>query len=226
MSIYPILSALLDYPDESLIDALDEVDAALAAYPDAARDVAPLVAALRSRSLIESQEEYVATFDRNPSHSLHIFEHVHGESRDRGQAMVDLLDEYRSLGLDVQADELPDYVPLFLEVLSFVDEDKAQSLLDDAIHVLVAIGERLARSGSPYAGVFTVLRQLATVEPRPLTKPPVRDMDEALEMFGTGPDGIEPLLTPNAVQTIRFHARGTAGAPGRTANEHIQKDAR
>jgi nitrate reductase delta subunit len=226
MSIYPILSALLDYPDEALIEALDEIDAALGAWPDAARELAPLVAALGSRPLIESQEEYVATFDRNPSHSLHLFEHVHGESRARGQAMVDLLDEYRSLGLDVSADELPDYVPLFLEVLGLVDADRAQSLLNDAIHVLSALGERLERSESPYAGVFAVLRRLATVEPQPLAQPPVRDMDEALERFGTGADGIEPLLSPGAVQTIRFHARGTTGTSGRTAHEHLHKDAR
>jgi len=225
MSIYPILSALLDYPDASLVAALDEIDEALVAWPDVARELAPLVGALRGRSLIESQEEYVATFDRNPSHSLHLFEHVHGESRERGQAMVDLLDEYRKLGFDVRANELPDYVPLFLEVLGLVDATRAQSLLDEAIHVLSAIGERLARNASPYAGIFRVLRGLASVEPRPLMKPPVRDMDEALEVFGTGPDGVEPLLMRPAVQTIRFHPRGAAGDSGRTANEHIQKGA-
>lgn len=226
MSIYSILSALLDYPEPPLVDALDEIGAALSEWPEAARDVAPLIGALRGRSLVESQEEYVATFDRNPSHSLHLFEHVHGESRDRGQAMVDLLDEYRGLGLDVSANELPDYVPLFLEVLSVVDAGKAQSLLDEAIHVLSAIGERLGRNESPYAGIFAVLRRLATVEPRPLATPPVRDMDEALEVFGPGADGVEPLLTRSPTQTIRFHSRGAAGASGRGANEHIQKGAR
>jgi nitrate reductase delta subunit len=77
--------------------------------------LAPLLDELRSRPLIELQENYVATFDRSPSHSLHLFEHVHGESRDRGQAMVDLMDEYRRDGFEPLETELPDYVPLFLE---------------------------------------------------------------------------------------------------------------
>jgi nitrate reductase molybdenum cofactor assembly chaperone NarJ/NarW len=224
MSLYSILSALLDYPEPALLDALPEIEAALHEWPQAQMHLAPLVASLK-RPLIESQQTYVATFDRNPSHALHLFEHVHGESRDRGQAMVDLLDEYRGLGLDIEANELPDYVPLFLEVLGAIDPERAQALLDDAIHVLDAIGGRLARDQSPYAAVFAVLRELATVEPRPLAQPPVRDMDEMLETFGPGPDGVEPLLAPHVrqdTQTIRFHPRGAssgAGAP-------IAKDAR
>lgn len=226
MSLYSILSALLDYPEADMLDALPEIENALTAWPQAQRELAPLIEALKQRSLIESQEAYVVTFDRNPSHSLHLFEHVHGESRDRGQAMVDLIDEYRRLGLDVAASELPDFVPLFLEVLGLVEPEKAQALLDDAIHILAAIGERLARSESPYAGVFAVLRQHTAIEPRPMIKPPVRDMDEALEMFGPGPDGVEPLLVPSATQTIRFHPRGAALASGRTATGHTEKDAR
>ncbi|BBQ01545.1 respiratory nitrate reductase subunit delta (plasmid) [Burkholderia sp. SFA1] len=224
MSLYSILSALLDYPEPALLDALPEIGTALHDWPQAQKRLAPLVASLK-RPLIDSQLTYVSTFDRNPSHSLHLFEHVHGESRDRGQAMVDLLDEYRGLGLDIETNELPDYVPLFLEVLGAIDPDRAQALLNDAIHVLDAIGERLARDESPYAAVFAVLRELATVKPRPLVQPPVRDMDEMLETFGPGPDGVEPLLAPHMrqdTQTIRFHPRDAsrgAGAP-------IAKDAR
>jgi nitrate reductase delta subunit len=205
MSIYPVLAALLDYPQQDLLDALDEIDDALFAHPDAARELAPLIGALRSRSLIESQEEYVATFDRNPRHSLHLFEHVHGESRDRGQAMVDLLAEYRRFGLDVTGNELPDYVPLFIEVLGLIGEDEASALLAEAIHVLDALRQQLARDESPYAAVLTVLCSRCDVEPKPLTVAPIRDMDEALEVFGVGVDGVEPLITRNAPQTVHFH---------------------
>ena len=214
MSIYPALSALLDYPESPLLDALDEIEAALEASPHAAcatRELAPLIAALREHSLVESQETWVATFDRNPRHSLHLFEHVHGESRARGQAMVDLLDEYRAHGLDIATNELPDYVPLFLEVLGLVEEDDASSLLGEAIHVLAALGNRLEQDGSPYSGIFTVLCELSVVEPLPLDAAPVRDMDEAMERFGPGMDGVEPLAgTPGgscAAQAIHFHPR-------------------
>lgn len=229
MSIYPVLSALLDYPEQPLLDALDEIESVLETSAHgafAARELAPLIASLREHSLTESQESYVATFDRNPRHSLHLFEHVHGESRARGQAMVDLLDEYRGYGLDVRASELPDYVPLFLEVLGLIGEDDASELLGEAIHVLAALGNQLERDASPYAGIFTVLCEMSVVEPLPVTGAPIRDMDEALERFGVGPDGIEPLLQPfgagaaNAPQVVQFHPRAaqvaSSASPGRT----------
>ncbi|BEH19160.1 nitrate reductase molybdenum cofactor assembly chaperone [Burkholderia pseudomallei] len=223
MSIYPILSALLTYPEQPLLDALPEIERALDAQPGARAALAPLVESLRATPLIELQERYVATFDRTPSHSLHLFEHVHGESRDRGQAMVDLLDEYRRHGFEPVGNELPDYVPLFVEFLGAIAGDgdgdgaHAAHLLGDAIEVLAALGERLARAQSPYAGAFDVLRACSPVEPRPVAEPPPRTMDEALERFGPGPDGVEPLLSPAAdaslAQPIRFHPPRRAATP-------------
>ena len=150
MSLYRLLSALLSYPEQELLDALPEIDAALAEHPWAGETLEPLTAWLGGQALIPLQETYVATFDRNRSHSLHLFEHVHGESRDP-QAMVDLLQTYRDHGFEPVVSELPDHVPLFLEFLGVIDADQAQALLDEAIHVLAAIGSRLARGDSPYA---------------------------------------------------------------------------
>lgn len=213
MNLYRLLSALLCYPEQDLLDALSEVEAQLAAHPDAEETLQPLVGYLASHDLIALQENYVATFDRNRAHSLHLFEHVHGESRDRGQAMVDLLDTYRGHGFEPVVSELPDHVPLFLEFLGVIDPAVAQDLLDEAIHVLAAVGARLARSESPYASVFAVLRGLSRVTPREQTAPPVRDMDEAMEAFGAGPDGVEPLLRPfsgDGAQAVRFYPRAPA----------------
>jgi nitrate reductase delta subunit len=210
MSPYRLLSALLCYPEAELLDALEEIESALAAYPDAEENLQPLMEYLAAHDLIPLQENYVATFDRNRSHSLHLFEHVHGESRDRGQAMVDLLETYREHGFEPVVSELPDHVPLFLEFLGVIEPAQAQELLDEAIHVLAAIGARLARSGSPYACIFAVLREWSTVVPREQTEAPVRDMDEAMETFGAGPDGVEPLLRPfsgDGAQTVRFYPR-------------------
>ncbi|QNM95153.1 nitrate reductase molybdenum cofactor assembly chaperone [Chitinimonas koreensis] len=207
MSLYRILSALLSYPEQDLLDARAEIDAALAEHPAARDALQPLTDLLAGHGLIALQENYVATFDRNPAHSLHLFEHVHGESRDRGQAMVDLLEEYRRHGFEPGVAELPDHVPLFLEYLSLVEPELAQALLGDAIHVLAAIGRRLARDESPYGAAFAVLCSLTPVVPQERTDPPVRDMDEALETFGPGADGVEPLLRPQpgGLHTVRFH---------------------
>lgn len=217
MKHYQALSALLLYPEQELIDSLPQIEAALDGIP-AAASLQPLLAYLGQQDLINLQENYVTTFDRNPSHSLHLFEHIHGESRDRGQAMVDLMEEYKKHGLQMSGDELPDYVPLFLEFLSQVDGDEAKRLLGDAIHVLAHVGRKLAAGGSPYAPVFAVLQALSPVAAQELSEPPVRDMDEAIETFGPGADGVEPLLknTAGGVQPINFYRKGTRARSGVT----------
>lgn len=214
MHHYQILSALLLYPEQELIDHLPEISTALAATPSMQDPLQPLLAYLATESLIDLQQNYVMTFDRNPSHSLHLFEHIHGESRDRGQAMVDLMEEYKKHGLEMDCDDLPDYVPLFLEFLSQQDEAEAARLLSDAVHVLAHIGRKLAANGSPYAGVFTILEALSPVAAEELSEPPIRDMDEALETFGAGADGVEPLLKtmPGGLQPINFYAKAPRAA--------------
>jgi nitrate reductase delta subunit len=200
MKTFKVLSLLLMYPESDWLAALPELEDALAGEArfngDARTKLAPLFEMLRQSKLIELQENYVATFDRNPSHSLHLFEHIHGESRDRGSAMIDLLEEYWRHDFDASASELPDYVPLFLEFLSLLPADEALALLGDAVHVLATIGRKLDANGSPYATAFQVLEALSPVAAQELAEPPVRDMDEAMEMFGPSMDGVEPLLKP------------------------------
>ncbi len=207
--IYRILSALLCYPSAELQAGIREIRTSMSPDSEVLAQLEPLFNYIEQTELISLQEQYVQVFDRTPSHSLHLFEHVHGEDRARGQAMVDLLEEYRSHGFDVVSDELPDYVPLFLEYLSVCEPTHAQTVLGDAVHVLAHIGGKLRSNGSLYARVFDVLMNLSPVTPEPLTVPPIRDMDEALETFGPNPEGIEPLLnTPRpATAPIHFHAQ-------------------
>ena len=195
MKHFKALSALLSYPEPELLEALPEIRTLLA---DAGLEpqVAPLLAELEAGELIALQENYVLVFDRNPSHSLHLFEHIHGEDRARGQAMVDLMEEYKAHGFEMMTSELPDYLPLFLEFLSQTDAEEAGRLLSDAVHVVAHVAGRLREHNSVYAGVLDAVVWLSPVAPEPLTVPPVRDMDEALETFGPGADGIEPLLKP------------------------------
>lgn len=200
MKTFKVISMLLMYPESDWLAALPDMHAALVEETgvngNAANRLAPLLDLLKNTRLIELQENYVATFDRNPSHSLHLFEHIHGESRDRGSAMINLLEEYWKHGFDAAAFELPDYVPLFLEFLSLLPKEAALPLLGDAVHVLALIGRKLDKNGSPYAAAFQALEALSPVQAQALTEPPVRDMDEAMEMFGPTVDGAEPLLNP------------------------------
>lgn len=169
MKTYQVLGALLGYPDAALIEALPELAEAIeteALLPRGER--ARLLAFMRelqSADLLELQERYVGLFDRSKAVSLHLFEHVHGESRDRGQAMVDLQRLYASKGLLLVGDELPDYLPAFLEYLSQCEPGEARDLLKEAGHVLAAVHHRLGRRSSPYATVFGALLALAGEEP-------------------------------------------------------------
>ncbi|MAI07706.1 MAG: nitrate reductase molybdenum cofactor assembly chaperone [Magnetococcales bacterium] len=104
--------------------------------------------------LLDVQEEYVSLFDRTPSLSLHMFEHVHGDSRDRGQAMVDLNDLYVSKGMELSCHETPDYLPMFLEYLSTLEIDEIKKDLLDVSHVLSALEKRLENRDSLYKAVF------------------------------------------------------------------------
>ena len=123
------LSALLCYPTAKMFAALPEIELVLReenllAEPQLAA-VTQFVETQNIASLLTWQENYVALFDRGRSLSLHLFEHIHGESRARGQAMVDLLDMYQTHGFEMNAHELPDYIPLFLEFLSQRPHDRS-----------------------------------------------------------------------------------------------------
>lgn len=204
--VYAVFSALLSYPDEELVGAMPQLKSLLS--EEQSRQLFPVFALFdNSADLIELQEQYVDTFDRKPSHSLHLFEHIHGESRDRGQAMVDLRNEYIEHGLLPDTTELPDYIPLFLEFLSQIPSDKAADLLGDAIHILSRLEEKLGRAHSPYAVIFTVLRGMTTVVPEVLPEPPEGAMEETMVTFGPNADGTEPMLArrPAADHPVTFY---------------------
>ncbi|MDE2135715.1 MAG: nitrate reductase molybdenum cofactor assembly chaperone [Alphaproteobacteria bacterium] len=166
---YKILSALLSYPTHELQCAIGEMSAMLASdarlSPAQREALNRLGAEISQGELIDVQSRYVDLFDRTRSLSLHLFEHVHGESRDRGQAMVSLLERYRQSGFDIAAKQLPDYLPLFLEFLSLRSPEEAQTLLAEPMHILAALGERLRRRGCPYAAVFDALIALSQALP-------------------------------------------------------------
>ena len=216
MNDYRLLSALLSYPSTDLQAAIDsELLPMLEARPDWQNKLMPLLRYLADTDLIDVQERYVATFDRNPNHALHLFEHLHGENRDRGDAMVNLLQEYQAQGFEPQGYELPDYLPLFLEFLSLQAADHAGELLGEAVHVIAYVRDKLQGNDSPYAAVFDLIVAMSPVAPQELKVAPVRDMDEALEVFGPSADGVEPLLQPTlgSEQTIKLYpSRAQAAA--------------
>jgi nitrate reductase delta subunit len=165
---FRILSALLQYPSAELQEAVPQIPRALAREgllsDEAMALLGPLLVMLGQSDLIEAQEGYVELFDRGRVHSLHLFEHVHGESRDRGQAMVDLRERYLEAGLDPVSNELPDFLPQFLEYCSVLPLDRARAQLAEPGVVLAVLAERLEKRGSPYAAILFALCELANVD--------------------------------------------------------------
>jgi len=160
-----IISLLLSYPTEELQKAVPELKSALEADTlTGAREkalLAKLADDIAGLDFYDAEERYVFLFDRTRSLSLHLFEHVHGESRDRGQAMVDLMAMYEAHGFRISAKELPDYLPLFLEFLSAVPEEQACELLGQTVHIISALRERLRKRKSIYGNAFRVLEAMA-----------------------------------------------------------------
>lgn len=161
---FKVLAALLSYPTAEIQAAAPHFRSVLADEnllpPRQQLRLGHLIDQLADRDLYDLQERFVSLFDRSKSLSLHLFEHVHGESRDRGQAMVDLQALYAEHGLAISAKELPDYIPLFLEFLSVLPLDESRALLGEPAHVLEALRDRLRKRKSLYAAVFRALLTL------------------------------------------------------------------
>jgi nitrate reductase delta subunit len=159
------LARLMAYPEQALLDAVPQMIDIIRTeswLPQPLPErLERFMHGMTARPLIELQEEYVLLFDRGRALSLHLFEHVHGESRDRGQAMVDLLELYRANGLELDARELPDYLPLMLEYLSTRPRAEAKELLGDAMGVIVLLGARLTERHSDFALLFEALEAIA-----------------------------------------------------------------
>jgi nitrate reductase molybdenum cofactor assembly chaperone NarJ/NarW len=167
MLTFRVLSALLSYPTPELKAGVGEgerilhTEGLLADEP--LRKVGAFIQTLQAMPQLEAESWYIEAFDRGRSTSLYLFEHIHGESRDRGEAMVRLLMRYRMHGLDLSAKELPDFLPLFLEFLSTCRFDEARKYLSEVIDIIAMIGERLRKRGAMHTCVLEAIVSLLPV---------------------------------------------------------------
>jgi len=204
-------SALLSYPDAELIAAIPEIRQALRDDglfgPRRLASLDPLLNRLAGSDLIDAQEAYVLLFDRSRTLSLNLFEHIHGESRDRGGAMVDLLETYRAGGFDLVGPELPDHLPVLLEFLSTRPVEEARATLGDAGAILVALAERLIRRESDYAALLVALVDFARAE---------ATSEEAQALLAEpldNPEDLEALDAAYAEAQVVFGPDPNAGCP-------------
>lgn len=172
LKLLKVLSLLIDYPDNELFlgdtfaDCTEIVARSTIISPAVRQQIIDLIEDLIDTGSLEAQARYDGLFERGRSLSLWLFEHVHGESRDRGQAMVDLMGQYEEAGFEISVKELPDYLPLYLEYLAYqatVIEDDIQIRMDiaDVSHIIALLAARLEHRSSMYKGCFNALLQIA-----------------------------------------------------------------
>ena len=205
---FKVLAALLSYPTAELQAAAPEFTAVLAGealMPEpVCQSLEPLIAQIAEGDPYELQERYVLLFDRTRSLSLHLFEHIHGESRDRGQAMVDLSELYAQNGLAISTRELPDFLPLFLEFLSTQSEAEARELLAQPLHIISALATRLMRRESIYAAALRAIEAVAR------NKPEAAALQELLDEAEDDPNDLAALDAIWEEEAVTFGP----GAPG------------
>jgi nitrate reductase delta subunit len=218
MIVFKALSALLAYPQETLLAALPEIAAIVwqpGALPTPQRKaLRELIDELATSDPIELQERYVALFDRGRATSLHLFEHVHGESRERGTAMVDLKQVYARAGLQLRGGELPDYLPALLEFMSLRPREEGREMLQDCAHILRSVGDALHARGSRYAAIFAALLSLGgepgltrakPIEPGPVDEDLDKEWTDEPVIFGPAAACGE---AKTQVAPIHFYPRG------------------
>lgn len=205
------LSLILSYPTRELQAAMPEIGGVLASdsrlTAAARRALRPLVETLRDDDICDLEERFVMLFDRSRTLSLNLFEHVHGESRDRGGAMVSLMETYRDGGYEPATSELPDHLPVLLEFLSTRPFVEAQETLADAAHIFAALQQRLQRRESGYAAAFAALFQLSGA------KADHDALAELLEQPEVDPDDLEALDEVWAESEVLFGPDPNAGCP-------------
>ncbi|HKL71059.1 MAG TPA: nitrate reductase molybdenum cofactor assembly chaperone [Marinilabiliaceae bacterium] len=177
---YKILSLLLSYPNDELQNFLPQVEKELRdeslLQENTITEIAKFCKRFSQLDLTNWQGEYVQLFDYSRSVSLHIFEHIKGDSRDRGQAMVNLMEFYKEKGMRLTAKELPDYIPAFLEFLSTLSIPKSAELLGETVNIMDKINEALSESENPYSSIFKAIISLSAKKPnKEITKEMIKN---------------------------------------------------
>lgn len=155
MSTYKILSALLEYPQQELLDALPEIREILGSEKTLGENdrviLETFMAQMEAGEITQLQADYVQTFDLTPEHSLHLTHHLFGDEKGRGPALIDLAEYYKEFGLEAPDNELPDYLPMILEFAAQLEATEAQIFLSQTVKVLQQLAENLDKANSIYA---------------------------------------------------------------------------
>ncbi len=206
-----VLARLLSYPDAELRQHLGELRAALhgeqALSATRLAELEALIASIDRQTEIDAEADYVQLFDSGRSTSLHLFEHVHGDSRDRGPAMIDLAQTFEQAGLYLAEGTMPDYLPVVLEYASTQPPREARAFLNEMADILNVIFNALDRRSSRYASVLGALLELAGGRARPVKVSADEPFDECwaepAAFDGCSARGQQRPNTPQPIHVVR-----------------------
>ena len=216
-----VLARLLGYPDAELRDHLSELQQALheerALTPLRLAELDPLIDQHGRPTSLATEAAYVELFDRGRATSLHLFEHVHGDSRERGPAMIDLAQTYEKAGLFLAEGEMPDFLPVVLEFTSTQPPREAREFLAEMAHIFNAIFAALQQRNSAYAAVLGALLELAGEKPQSV----LIAADEPLDTVWAEPVVFDGCSTqgqakPGQAQPIHIIRQNTGASGART----------
>ena len=217
-----VLAHLLSYPSAEFRAHIPELQQALkseaALAPMRLAELGALLRYLERAPALTVESDYVELFDRGRQTALHLFEHVHGDSRDRGPAMIDLIQTYEKGGLFLGPEELPDHLPVLLEFASTQPPAQARSFLAETAHIVRNIFSALHARQSPYASVLAAVLELAGEKAEPVSLVPEPPMDESWaepEVFGGC--STEGQAKPGQPQTIQIVRKPSSIQPGAQA---------
>jgi nitrate reductase molybdenum cofactor assembly chaperone NarJ/NarW len=204
------LAHLLSYPGAELRAHLPEIRAALhterALSTDRLAELDLLIAAIANADPLASEALYVQLFDRGRSTSLHLFEHVHGDSRERGPALIELAQTYEKAGLLLAPGELPDFLPAVLEFASTQPPPEARAFLRETAHILNILFNALRQRESAYASAIGALLELAGEAAQPVKITPDEPLDaswaEPVVFDGCSAKG-QAAGTPQPIRMVR-----------------------
>lgn len=224
-----VLAHLLSYPDETLRSHLPELRLALreegALGASRLAELEALIERLLLRKSLEVEADHVELFDRGRGTALHLFEHVHGDSRDRGPAMVDLCKTYEAAGLFLAPGELPDHLTVVLQYASTQPAVQARAFLGEFSHILQVIFSALLRREAAHACVLAALLDLAGEKAQAVSVPTEPALDESwvepMAFDGCSTQGQSSPGQPQPIQIVRNPALvPSTGTPPLVSTAH------
>ncbi|WP_134774499.1 nitrate reductase molybdenum cofactor assembly chaperone [Ornithinimicrobium flavum] len=165
---WQLCSLLLDYPDEALPARLPVLREVVEGLPASAADplrrfLDHVASTVEQHGLGALQVAYVDTFDVTRKCALHLTYFLHGDTRNRGVALVRFKQVYRQHGVELSApdgegEELPDFLPVVLEFGATTAPDAAWKLLNDHRVGIELLRRALEKRSSPWLDVLAAVR--------------------------------------------------------------------